>query len=94
VLGLGKYARMYKTWRKAKPVVDVLQKEGSMDKLKSRKLWLVAGMALLGSVMTQLGMEPAQWESTSEWLLKLAAVYIGGNAVEHVAGAVKAKKVG
>ncbi len=95
MLGLGKYVKMYKAWRKLRPVINLFGKDKDMgSKLKSRKLWLVAGLALLGSVMTQLGMDPEQWGTMSEWLLKMTAVYVGGNAVEHVTEAIKAKKAG
>lgn len=79
-------------WWKLRPVISVLGREGTMEKLKSRKFWMVAGLSLLGSVAMQLGMDPDQWATISEWLLKMTAVYVGGNVVEHVAQAIKAKK--
>ena len=92
MFGIGKWISRYRLWRKVKPVVDVLGKKGAMSKLKSRKLWVVAGLALLGSVMTQIGMDPDQWANVSDWLMKLAGLYILGNVGEHVADAMKAKK--
>ncbi len=94
MFGLGKYVKMYKAWRKAKPAIDLLSKEGSMSKLKSTRLWLTAGIALVGSVAMQLGMEADQWSKYSEWLFQLLVVYVGGNSLTVAASAIANKKKG
>ncbi len=91
----GSLGKLWKAWRikrKFNPAIRLLKKEGSMKKLKSRKLWVTAGVALLMSVATQLGMEPDALAKFNEALLWLTGLYFGANVGEHGADAIKAKK--
>ncbi len=94
MFGLGKYVRLYKLWRKLKPIIDVLTRKGAMKKVGWRKLGFGAFIAALGSVLSQLGMDPDAWKSIAEWLAILFGIFVGGNGIEHVAEAIKVKKGG
>ena len=73
-------------------LIDFIRKERNMGKLKSRKLWATAGVALIISVLSQMGMEDSTLSMISDKLLILIGIYFGGNVGEHVAEAIKAKK--
>ena len=95
MFGLGKYVRLYKTFRKWKwlmPIYELSSKENAMGKIKSRKLWYTALTALIISVLSQMGMEADTLDMVSTKLLYLAGIYIGGNATVHMADAIGAKK--
>lgn len=80
MFGLGKYWKMFRVWRKVKPVIDVLSKEGSMERLKSSRLWMTVLFAALGSVMTQMGMDQEAWNSLAIFLGGLLTSYVGGRS--------------
>ena len=87
-MGLGKLFKAYGAWRKVKPVVDVLQKEGTMGKLKSRKLWVTVAVAAIGALMTGIGVEADKAQMLLDWLQGLVWGYLGAQGAVDAAGAV------
>jgi len=94
ILGIGKLIDAYKAYRKVKPVADVLQREGTVDKLKSRKLWVTVIIAAIGALLAGIGLEADKAQPILDWLSTILMTYIGGQAVVDVTTAIMAKKNG
>lgn len=93
-MGLKGLWQKWRLYRKAKPIIDHLEKEETMDKLKSRSFWLTTGLLVVGVVLQQLGVAPEKWQSFMDSVTPMLLGWFGLNATEHVKNAIVAKKNG
>ena len=100
MFGLGKYVKIYKFWRKIKPLIDAIDKlyrSGELKKIVgSRKLRMVMAAQIIGTSTVVL----MAWMNLPESLIQTVLTFIGGvfgagivgNVGEHITDTIKVVK--